>query len=209
MRYFKSIALCLLGMAATSRADIDFTPTVSRYFNEGAEYANVTFKDDQRKVSLTLPRLWSCRGDASRLQLTPPDQSFAEGTLQAVPTKGAAPFNEANLKALEQQVFNTLPPGSHGVTLVSQQQNPVILNQNLSYEFVVSYQTLGKTFQRSVIFVSCPEQQLVFRFSAPKTEFDNLNRSFRQSIYSWQWSQPASTAVVAQQDQPQAVASRQ
>jgi hypothetical protein len=204
MKYFKSIALCLLGMIAQSRGAIDFTPTVSRYFNEGAEYANVTFKDEKRTVSLTLPRLWSCRGDASRLQLTPPDQGFAEGTLQAVPTKGPASFNEANVKALEQQVLNTLPPGSQGVTLVSQQENPVILNQNLSYEFVVAYQTLGKTFQRSVIFVNCPEQQLVFRFSAPKNVFDNLNRSFRQSIYSWQWTQPASTAVVAQKDQRQA-----
>jgi hypothetical protein len=209
MKYLLSIALCLLGMAAQSRADIDFTPTVSRYSNEGAEYANVSFKDDKRTVTLTLPRLWSCRGDSSRLQLTPPDQSLGEGILQAVPTKGVAPFNEANVKALEQQVLNTIPPGSQGVTLVSQQENPVILNGNFSYEFIVSYQTLGKIFQRSVIFVNCPDQQLVFRFSAPKSEFDNLNRSFRQSIYSWQWSQPASTAIVAQKDQPPAVASRQ
>lgn len=209
MKVCKTIALCILGITAQARADIDFTPTISRYFNEGAEYTNVSFKDDTRTISLTLPRLWSCRGDASRLQITPPDQSFAEGTLQAVPTKAVAPFNEANVKALEQQVLNGLPPGSQGVTVVSQQENPVLLNQNLSYEFVVSYQALGKTFQRSVIFVNCPEQQLVFRFSAPKSEFDNLNRSFRQSIYSWQWTQPAPTAVVAQKEQPQAVASRQ
>lgn len=196
-------------MAAQASAGIDFTPTVSRYFNEGAEFANVSFKDEKRTVSLTLPRLWTCHGDASRLQLTPPDQSFAEGIVQAIPTKGAVAFNEANLKALEQQVLGALPPGSQGVTLVSQQENPIILYQNPSYEFVVSYQTLGKTFQRSVIFVNCPEQQLVFRFSAPRSEFDKLNRSFRQTLYSWQWTEPASTSVIAQKDQPPAVASRQ
>jgi hypothetical protein len=209
MRYLKSILLCLIATAAQASAGIDFTPTVTRYFNEGAEFSNVSFKDDKRTISLTLPRLWICHGDSSRLQLTPPNQDFAEGIIQATPTKGALPFNEANLKALEQQVLATLPPGNQGVTLVSQQENPVGLNQSPSYEFVVSYQALGKNFQRSVIFVSCPDQQLVFRFSAPKSDFDKLNRSFRQTIYSWQWAEPASAAVVAQKDQPQAVASRQ
>jgi hypothetical protein len=209
MRYLKSIILCVVAMAAQASAGIDFTPTVTRYSNEGAEFTNVSFKDDKRTISVILPRLWTCHGDASRLQITPPDQSFAEGIIQAIPTKGVLPFNEANLKALEQQALATLPPGSQGVSLVSQQESPVGLNQGQSYEFVVSYQTLGKTFQRSVIFVSCPDQQLVFRFTAPKSEFDKLNRSFRQTIYSWQWTEPASSAVVAQREQQQAVASRQ
>jgi hypothetical protein len=74
--------------------------------------------------------------------------------------------------------------------VVSRLANPVILYQNLSYEFVVSYQTLGKLFQRSVIFVNCPDKQLVFRFSAPKPVFDSLNMAFRRSIYSWQLADP-------------------
>jgi hypothetical protein len=74
--------------------------------------------------------------------------------------------------------------------VASQQENPVIINGNLSYEFVVSYQALGKTFLRSVIVVACPNAQLVFRFTAPKSDFENLNRSFRQSIYTWQWTEP-------------------
>lgn len=209
MRYLKSFVLCLFAMVAQASAGIDFTPTVTRYFNEGAEFLNVSFKDEKRTVSLALPRLWTCHGDSSRLQITPPDQGFAEGIVQAVPTKAALPLNEANLKALEQQVVATLPPGSQGVASVSQQENPVCLNQSPSYEFVVSYQTLGKSFQRSVIFVNCPDQQLVFRFTAPKSEFDKLNRSFRQAIYSWQWTGPAPAAVVAQKDQPPAAASRQ
>jgi hypothetical protein len=209
MKYLLNVAVCLLGWASQTRGGIDFTPTVNRYFNEGAEFSNVSLKDDKRTVSLTLPRLWTCRGDVSRLQLTPPDQSLADGIVQEIPAKGVVPFNEANLKALQEQVLNSVPPGSQGVTLVSQQENPVILDQNLSYEFVVSYQTLGKSFLRSVVFVNCPERQLVFRFSAPKGEFDKLNRSFRQTIYSWQWTEPTGTSVVSQKDPAPAVSARQ
>lgn len=97
-------------------------------------------------------------------------------------------FDEATLKMLEHQVLSTLPVGSQGITMVSRQENTILLDHNLSYEFVVSYKTLGQTFSRSVIFVNCPDQQLVFRFSAPKAAFDNLNSAFRQSLCSWQWT---------------------
>jgi hypothetical protein len=201
-----TIQAILAGFVAVTaaKAGIDFTPTVNRYVSEGAEYSSVSFKDDARGVSITLPRLWTCRGDASRLQLTPPDQNFAEGVIQAAPTKGLLRFDEATVKTFEQQVLGTLPVGSQGATVVSQRENPVIIDGNPSYEFVVAYQTLGQSFQRSVIFVNCPGQQLIFRFSAPKAVFENLNRSFRQSLYSWQWLGPSQTTAVAQSDHPQA-----
>jgi hypothetical protein len=181
----------VLAFGAVAEAQIDFTPTITHYTSEGAEYSSVQFKDDKRRVSLILPRLWSCSGDASKLQIVPPNQSFAEGIIQAVPTKEVLRFDETALKNLQQQVLATLPPGSQGATLVSQQENPVLLNQNLSYEFVVSYQNLGRTFQRNVIFVNCPGQQLIFRFSAPKDIYAPLYAAFRQSLYSWEWKDSA------------------
>lgn len=193
-----SIALIfLLAIAAKTRAEIDFTPTANRYHSEGAEHSSITFKEDKRTISMEVPRLWSCRGDASRLQFMPPDQSFAEGVVEAAPAKAARPFDELTVKALEAQVVGALPPGSQGATVISRLENPVILYQNLSYEIVVSYQALGQSFQRSVIFVNCPDKQLVFRFSAPKTVFESLNKAFRRSIYSWESTEPAGTAVMA------------
>ena len=183
-----------LALVPLAEAQIDFTPTVTQYTSEGAQYSSVRFKDDKRRVNIVLPRLWSCSGDAAKLQITPPNQSFAEGVIQAVPTKDFLRFDEVALKGLEQQVLATLPPGSQGAALVTQRENPIILNQNLSYEFVVSYQTLGRTFQRNVIFVNCPGQQLIFRFSAPKEVFAPLNAAFRQSLYSWEWKEPAVSA---------------
>lgn len=196
MRHSSIALIFLLAAAAQAKAEIDFTPTLNRYYSEGAEYLSVSFKEDKQTISMGVPRLWSCRGDASRLQFMPPDESFAEGIVQAVPAKGAQPFDEATVKVLEAQVISTLPPGNQGATVISRLENPVILYQNLSYEFVVSYQTLGQLFQRSVIFVNCPDKQLVFRFSAPKPVFENLNKAFRRSIYSWQLTeQPAATGA--------------
>lgn len=190
-----------LALATTAGAAIDFTPTVNQYQSEGAQYSSVNFKDEKRRVSIILPRQWTCHGNSSRLQMIPPSQNYAEGLIQSSPTKGLLRFDEATVKALEKQVFATLPQGSQGVTILSQQENRIMLGQNLSYEFVVSYQTLGQAFCRSVIFVNCPDQQLVFRFSALAMAFDNLNKAFRQSLCSWQWTEPAARKV-AQQSQP-------
>jgi|SRR4051812_1603183 len=205
MRRFPLIAL--IASAATALGAIDFTPTVVPYRSEGAEYTNVIFKDEPREISITLPRLWTCRGNGSRLQLIPPNESFAEGVVQSATIKGLVAFDEATVKSLERQVLATLPPGSFGGTILSEQENPILLYQNLSYEFVASYQTLGQSFQRSIIIVSCPDQQLIFRFSAPKSAFAKLNEDFRRSIWSWHWTE-VSPPKTAPQGQAPAVASR-
>ena len=195
-------ALALVPLTAAVSAEINFTPTIDRYMSEGAEYANASFKDGKKNVSIAVPRTWSCRGDAARLQFIPPNQSFAEGIIQSVPTKTVIRFDEPTVKAIEQQVLAELPPGSQDAKVVAQQENPVLLNQNLSYEFTVTYKTVGQTFLRNVVIVSCPEQALIFKFTAPKAVFDGLNHSFRQSIYSWHWTdpEPAKTATAVVQN---------
>lgn len=197
MRHSPIALIVLLAAAAEIKAEINFTPTLNRYYSEGAEYSSVSFKEEKQTISMDVPRLWSCRGDASRLQFMPPDQSFAEGLVQAAPAKGAQPFDEMTVKALEAQVMSALPPGGQGARVISRLENPVILYQNLSYEFVVSYQTLGQSFQRSVIFVNFPDKQLLFQFTAPKNAFENLNREFRRSIYSWQRTEPVASVATA------------
>ena len=186
--------VCLILLVPGTRAEIDFTPTLNTYSSYGAEHTSVSFKDDKRIISMNVPRKWICRGDAARLRFLPPDENFAEGIVQASPPMRTPAFDEATVKALEAQVMSTLPSGSQG-TVISRQENSVILNQNLSYEFVVSYQTLGQVFTRSVVFVNCPEAQLIFRFTAPKATFENLNNAFRRSVCSWYPTEPAATAA--------------
>jgi hypothetical protein len=188
---FSITLLSLLFFVMGARAQkIDFTPTVDKYWSYGAEFSSVSFKEDKRIITMEVPRKWSCRGDAGRLRFLPPDENFAEGIVEAAPPMRSRTFDEATVKALEAQVLSALPAAGQGATIVSRLENSVILNQNLSYEFVVSYQTLGQTFHRSVIFVNCPEAQLIFRFTAPQKSFANLNSAFNRSVCSWYATEP-------------------
>lgn len=187
--------LALWTALQTSKAGIDLTPTPAEYRAEGITIQQLIFKDGKRRISYEPPRQWTYRGGASRLQFTPPDQTFAEGVIEAISAPSAKPFDETTVKALEAQVMSTLPPGSQGATVINRHANPVILNQNLSYEIVVSYQTLGQWFQRSVIFVNCPDTQLVFRLTARKPAFESLSNAFRRSLYSWRWIEPAASGT--------------
>jgi hypothetical protein len=196
----KTIALLfLLAFVTRARADINFTPSLKEYVSEGINYQSLTFKDDKRTISIELPLHWTYRGDAGRLQLMPNGKNFAEGLIQAVRLAGPQPINEAVEKALEAQVIAALPAGSQSVAVVKREENAVILDHNLGYEIIVSYQTLGQAFLRSVIFVNCPDKRLIFRFTAPKADFDSLNKAFRHSIYSWEWAeaQPNAAQVAA------------
>jgi hypothetical protein len=207
-RILLASASFLIAASGNARAGINFTPTINRYTSEGAEYATAQFKDDQKLVSIGIPRTWNCRGNAARLQLVPPNQAFAEGVVEEIATKGPRQFDEASVKVLEQSVLASLPPGSQSPSVISRQENPVLLNQNPSYEFVLSYQNLGQAFLRSVIIVNCPDRQLVFKFSAPKAAFADLNRSFRQSICSWEWTDPAASKAAVRSQSLQAIAVR-
>ena len=195
----KTIALLfLVAFVTRARADINFTPSVKEYVSEGITYRSLYFKEEKNTISIELPRQWTYRGDAGRLQLLPPGKGFAEGVIQAIPLARPQPFNEAVEKALETQALSSVPSGSQSIEVAKREENPVILDHNLSYEIVVSYQTLGQAFLRSLIFVNCPDKQLIFRFTAPKADFDLLNKAFRRSIYSWERTEPApQTAQVA------------
>jgi hypothetical protein len=75
------------------------------------------------------------------------------------------------------------------------------MGQSPSLEVVISYNALGRSFRRNVIYVHTPDTQLVFRFTAPKSDFAGLNQAFRQSVNSWQ-STENKTAKPGAAEQP-------
>ena len=191
MSIFRSITLSSLvfAFALTANAEIDLTPTVHEYMAEGIKYRELIFKDGKRTISMELPNNWTYHYSADHLQLTPPQTKFTEGFIQAVPLAKPQPFDEATKKNLVQQVHASAPPNSDALT-VEEKENPAPFSGNESFEVVVCYKTMGYTFQSSTIFVNCPETQLIFRFTAPKADFEALNKVFRRTIVSWQWIEP-------------------
>jgi hypothetical protein len=203
------IFLVLAVAISTASAAIDFTPILKEYSAQGFTYREVKFKSGEGSVTLNPPQGWAINGGTGRLQLRPPNNNFVEGIIEAVPLQAARPFDQEAVQALQQRVMSETPPGSHLVQFVRSQENPVRMDQNPSFEFVISYESMGKTFQRSVIFVNCAGQQLIFRFTAPKKEFEAFNRDFLRSISTWQWIEPSKSTTVAQGDQPQTAGTRQ
>lgn len=184
--------LLIVEVRGALAAGINLTPVLEEYQNDGFTFRQLAFKDDKRKVTLQLPNGWSYRGGAARLQLMPGgDNKFAEAVIEALPLEAPVQWDAATPQNLERQTLAGVPPGSQDVAVVSLDENPVLLGGNPSFEVVVTYKMLGKTFQRSDVYVNCPHAQLIFRLSAPKSEFDPLNAIFRRAVLSWQWVAPA------------------
>ena len=192
------LLLLLTGLTIRSaQAAIDFSPMIEEYSHAGFNYRKVTFKEDKGIVTYTPPQGWTIRGGGNAAQLTPPDKAFVDGVILAMPLRGPQAFDEATVAALEQQVVATAPPGSQAAQVVRRQENPVALGSNPSVEIAISYSVLGRSFERSVVFVNTVDTQLVFRFSAPKEDFGALHQRFRQSIGSWEYVETKAVAATA------------
>lgn len=193
------ISTTLLFLAVTihlAGAEIDFTPEIKEYTAEGFTHRELTFNHDKGTVTFGPPQKWIVRGDKAQLRLSPPDKNFAEAIIQAAPSAVPASFDEQSLKALEQQVLREVPSGALSVQIIKRVENPVVVGSYRSFEFVLSYQTLGRTFQRSVLFLNCPDQQVSVQFTAPKPDFETFNGDLHRSLSSWQWSnEPAAAAA--------------
>ncbi|MEY2480287.1 MAG: hypothetical protein QOI04_1214 [Verrucomicrobiota bacterium] len=184
--------LLLLGATVTAHAVIDLTPIPFEYKGEGATFTQLAFKDGPRRLTYELPHGWSYRRAGDRIQLSPPKSNWTEAFLQVVPLDTAQTFDEPTVKALKQLFLSELPSGSQSITIVNEEQNPVLLNGRPSYEVTVSYKAAGQTFLASALCMSVPGSQLIFRLSCPKPEFDAVHRTFRVSVLSCQWLEPAS-----------------
>jgi hypothetical protein len=195
------LLISVIALSVTANAAIDFTPVVEEYTSQGFVYRKVTLKGEKGVIRFVSPLGWNVRGTKDLLQLYPPNQSFAEATMSARTVDGPASFDSAMIEALEQQVLGTAPPNSQAARIVKHELNPVPMGANSSLEIVISYDTLGRTFQKSVIIVQNADQQLVFRLSAPKEDFDTLNQAFRRSIGSWQSIEPAASVATASSSQ--------
>lgn len=164
---------------------IGFSADVTEFTSEGIVYRRLTFKDDQRTVSYHPPSGWAASLNGNTLRLEPAGKNFAEAQIESVALDQPQSFDEATVSSLSDNVLAALPPGSQQVTVIKEEQNPAF-NNNPAFEFIVSYKVLGETFQRSVLFVNTPATQLVFKFTARKSDFEPLYRAFRSSVFTWE-----------------------
>ena len=194
------LSVILAGYVATARGAIDLTPVPRETTCEGFTFKELLFKDGPRQILYQLPTKWTYRAGAGEVRLVPPNSRDAEAVIQAIALPASQPLDSKVIEAAKQQLLSNLPPGSQMVTLVKEEPNAVPLNGHPTYEFAMTYQVMGQTFQRSCLISNVGEAQLRFRFTARKSDYEKVYPAFRSSILSWQWLEPSKTTAVAQSD---------
>lgn len=181
------LALLLAAACPSIRAAIEFPPVPHEATYEGFTYHELIFKDGKRQVVYQLPTQWAYRSKDGGVQLVPPKTEFAEAVIQAAPRPALKPLDERSIEEAKQDFLRNLPPGSQLVSIVSEQRNPVLLENRPSYEVIASYQLMGEKFVRSALFTNFFDMQVSFRLTARKNDFERLHQTFRSSILSWHW----------------------
>ncbi|MDQ2659748.1 MAG: hypothetical protein M3Y03_04940, partial [Verrucomicrobiota bacterium] len=58
--------------------------------------------------------------------------------------------------------------------------------QKETFLVIVSYQLRGKNYKRSLMFLNRDNEQVRFEFVSRATDFNELQRAFLGSMFSWQ-----------------------
>lgn len=182
------VCFVAIGLCSVARASLDLTPTLREYVSAGVTNRELLFKDNGREISYAPPPQWTWRGSSNALVLMPP-VSQAEAVIEQKPLTASRPMGASQTGEILERAIQSLPEGSTNVVVVEQQENPVILGGNSTLGVILSYEAFGQAFTKSFVFLRLPESELVFRCTARKSEFDALQKSFRASLFSWQWNE--------------------
>jgi hypothetical protein len=196
MRRAVIVLFCLVAVAVSSPAALDLTPVLKESTSEGITVKQLVFNDGPRQVTYDLPSQWTYRAAGDSIKLAPPNASDADVGISTIPLAGTQAFDDQGMAAAREHFMQGIPATVRSPKIVAEQLNAVPVKGG-NFEITASYQALGKTFTRRALYINLPDTQLIFRLTAREDEFENLWRTLRRSILSWQWVEgtPAATAV--------------
>jgi hypothetical protein len=185
----KSACLLLLTLTAATAANgsIDFTPATGERTLDGIKFKQLIFKENGHKITYEQPRDWAYFASGATIKFVPPEIPQAYAEIEQVHLQAPQNFDDATVKALQDQTLQSVSTDSTGVALVSAEKNPVVMNQHETYEVIVTYQLHGQDCELSVLYLNLPDTQLKFRCVARKADFEKVHKAFRGSLFSWQW----------------------
>lgn len=192
MRFACVLVTFFIAAANAAPAAIDFTPTPSERILEGIKFPELIFHEDGRQIVYGYPRGWTYSGSSSRIKFTPPGLTQAQAEIEQSPLPAPQNFDEPTMKTLQDKVLTSVPKGSQEVSLLSEQKSPVMLNGNETYEVTIAYKFYGQEFQSSVLYLNLPGNQLRFRVTAKKADYEKVHSAFRRSILSFRGLKQAS-----------------
>lgn len=182
-----SFALITLACTLRAHASIDFSPVTSERKLSGFTFQQLNFSHNGRRVTYEQPPGWSYSGGGPRIKFVPPSVTLAHSEIDQMPLSAPITLDEDTKKVLQQRALASVPPDSQDVVLVAEMPDPVLVNNNHTYEVTVAYKAFGQEFMTGIVYLNLPDTQVRFRTVARKEDFEKLHNAFRGSIFSWQW----------------------
>jgi hypothetical protein len=165
---FLARSFIVLVAVASSRADLQLAPRIVDYQMEQMTFKQLAFSDGSPKdITYSPPDGWDYSGSAAQLTLHPPNKSQAEAIVFKVPLSGPAGFDEATVKKLVDEAIASVPAGGTHVV-------------------ILSYQFYNEPRNRSILFLNRGKEQIRFQLTSRQADFQELQKAFLGSQYSWQ-----------------------
>lgn len=168
------------------QAELQLTPAISEYQLDGVKFKQLAFPNGDKRATYQPPPGWNWAGSANQLTLHPVGKSQAEAIISKTPLPQSVAFDDETINKLVAEVIASLPKEATAVKVVSQGKNPLVINRKETFQVVISYNLLGQTFNRSILFLNNDREQLRFQLVARPSDFKELQKTFQASLYTWQ-----------------------
>ena len=184
---FLALALASSLIAFPARADLQLSPKPVEHMLDGAKLTELAFSDGGSKsVTYKPPHGWECTGTSNQLTLRPPKAHQAQAIISKAPLPDPAEFNEKITQKLVDEAVAGVPKGSLNVTVVSREKNPLMIDGKETFLVVMSYNFYNEIYRRSILFLNRPGEQIRFQLTCHQADFDQLQKAFLRSHYTWQ-----------------------
>lgn len=169
-----------------ARADLQLKPQTGEYELDGIKFRRVVFVDGEQRVTYTPPTDWEFSGSSDSFVLHPKQRSEAEAVISRVSLSKPQTFDDETMQRLSAEVSSSLPGGATHVEIVALEKNPVIIERKETFLVVVNYNFVGQPQTRSVMFLNRKNEQMRFQLTCRRGDFQDLQKAFLGSHYSWQ-----------------------
>jgi hypothetical protein len=173
-------------LTCSASAKLDLTPGEGEKELDGAKIHQLVFLDGGQRITYSPPRGWQYSGGGNRLGLRPGLVPDAEASIRVVDLVEPQVLDAATTKKLTAAAMAGLPGGAVNVALISEDKNPILIEQKETFLVVLHYDYYGVSYARSLLFVNRRNEQLQFQLTAPRKSFPQLQKEFFGSQFSWE-----------------------
>lgn len=173
-------------LVVNARAELQLTPQVVEGIGDGVKFTHLAFSDGDKTINYLPPRGWQYSGSATQLTLRPLGKAQAEAIVSRSPLTSPGAFDEESLKKIVDNEIAALSKGNQTVAVVSQEKNPLMINRKETFLLVLSYESYGQRFNRSILFLNRDREQIRFQLTCREADFKDLQKAFFASQFSWE-----------------------